>query len=118
FAKSQIGSGTSLPMQGTVFVSVKDGDKALIVEPVRELIAMGFDIVATSGTAAYLSGQSLRVEQVNKVQQGRPHIVDKIKDGEIAFIINTTEGAQSLKDSQSIRASALYGKVPYFTTAA
>jgi carbamoyl-phosphate synthase large subunit len=117
FAKAQLGAGTVLPMQGTVFVSVKDGDKGIIVEGVRGLARMGYRIVATGGTADYLSGQGLEVERVNKVLEGRPHIVDKIKDGEIALIFNTTEGAQSLKDSQSIRASALYGKVPYFTTA-
>ena len=118
FAKSQLGGGMVLPMQGTVFVSVKDGDKPVIVEGVKGLIDMGYSVVATSGTADYLSAQGLKVERINKVLEGRPHIVDKIKDGEIALIFNTTEGHQSLKDSQSIRASALYGKVPYFTTAA
>jgi carbamoyl-phosphate synthase large subunit len=118
FAKSQLGGGTVLPMSGTAFVSVKDGDKPVIAEGVRGLIDMGYRVVATGGTADYLSGQGLSVERVNKVLEGRPHIVDKIKDGEIALIFNTTEGHQSLKDSASIRASALYGKVPYFTTAA
>jgi carbamoyl-phosphate synthase large subunit len=99
-------------------VSVKDSDKAAIVEPVRELIALGYRVIATGGTARFLAGEGLEVEQVNKVAEGRPHIVDKIKDGEVALIFNTTEGWQSLKDSQSIRASALQGKVPYFTTAA
>ena len=79
---------------------------------------LGFRIVATSGTARFLADEGLEVEQVNKVLEGRPHIVDRIKDGDIDLIFNTTEGAQSLKDSQSIRASALYGKVPYYTTAA
>ncbi|MCA3570274.1 MAG: carbamoyl phosphate synthase large subunit, partial [Bradyrhizobium sp.] len=118
FAKSQLGAGTILPDGGTVFVSVKDSDKAVVIEGVKGLLELGFKVVATQGTADYLNGQGLAVETVNKVQQGRPHIVDKIKDGEIALVLNTTEGAQSLKDSQSIRASALYGKVPYFTTAA
>ena len=77
----------------------------------------GFTIVATGGTADYLAQRGLPVERVNKVAQGRPHIVDRIKDGEIALIFNTTEGWQSLKDSQPIRASALNGRVPYFTTA-
>jgi carbamoyl-phosphate synthase large subunit len=118
FAKAQLGGGTVLPMGGTAFVSVKDGDKPVIVEGVKGLIDLGYRVVATGGTADYLSAQGLAVERVNKVLEGRPHIVDKIKDGEIALIFNTTEGHQSLKDSQSIRASALYGKVPYFTTAA
>ena len=118
FAKSQIGGGTQLPLSGTAFVSVKNSDKPHILPAVRNLLDMGFKVLATSGTADFLAENGLAVERVNKVQQGRPHIVDKIKDGEVALIINTTEGWQSLKDSQSIRASALYGKVPYFTTAA
>ena len=118
FLKSQLGSGITLPEGGTLFVSVKDSDKTLIVPPVRDLIELGFKVVATAGTADYLEIQGLAVERVNKVAQGRPHIVDKIKDGEIALIFNTTEGWLSHKDSQSIRASALMAKVPYFTTAA
>ncbi len=118
FAKSQLGAGTVLPMGGTAFVSVKDGDKPVIREAVRGLLDLGFKVIATSGTADYLKGEGLDVALVNKVQQGRPHIVDRIKDGELSLIINTTEGVQSLKDSHSIRTSALYGKVPYFTTAA
>jgi len=118
FAKSQIGGGTKLPDGGTVFVSVKSSDKPQILPAVRTLSDLGFRIIATSGTADYLSAEGLAVETVNKVQQGRPHIVDRIKDGEIALIFNTTEGWQSLRDSQSIRASAVNGRVPYFTTAA
>jgi carbamoyl-phosphate synthase large subunit len=118
FAKSQIGAGTKLPQGGCLFVSVKDSDKPVIVEPVRTLIELGYKVIATGGTARFLAGQGLAVEQVNKVAEGRPHIVDKIKDGEVALIFNTTEGWQSHKDSQSIRASALNGRVPYFTTAA
>ena len=107
-----------LPEGGTLFVSVKDSDKPLIVEPVRELVAKGFKVVATGGTAQYLTEAGLPIERVNKVAEGRRHIVDKIVDGEIALIFNTTEGWQSHKDSQSIRASALEKKVPYYTTAA
>jgi carbamoyl-phosphate synthase large subunit len=118
FAKSQIGAGTKLPQGGCLFVSVKDSDKPGIVEPVRALIELGYKVIATGGTARFLAGQGLAVEQVNKVAEGRPHIVDKIKDGEITLIFNTTEGWQSHKDSASIRASALNGRVPYFTTAA
>ncbi|WP_156678966.1 carbamoyl-phosphate synthase large subunit [Sphingomonas profundi] len=118
FAKAQIGAGTVLPRGGTAFVSVKPGDKQQIAPAVRTLIELGFRIVATTGTADFLRGEGLAVETINKVQQGRPHIVDRIKDGGIALIFNTTEGWQSLQDSQSIRASALAGRVPYFTTAA
>jgi len=117
FAKSQLGSGTVLPSTGAAFVSVKDGDKAHIVPAVRDLIAAGFTIVATGGTADHLAAVGLPVERVNKVAQGRPHIVDRIKDGGIDLIFNTTEGWQSLKDSQPIRAAALGQKIPYFTTA-
>ena len=118
FSKSQIGAGTTLPVSGTLFVSVKDSDKPHIVAPVRKLVEAGFKVVATGGTQAYLAEQGLPVEAVNKVAQGRPHIVDKIVDGEIDLVFNTTEGWQSHKDSQSIRASALEAKVPYYTTAA
>jgi carbamoyl-phosphate synthase large subunit len=117
FAKAQLGAGTILPTKGNVFVSVKDGDKAMIVEAVKALIDTGFSIVATGGTADHLARAGLSVEKVNKVAQGRPHIVDRIKDGDIALIFNTTEGWQSLKDSQPIRASALGQRIPYFTTA-
>jgi carbamoyl-phosphate synthase large subunit len=118
FLKSQLGSGVALPNSGTVFVSVKDSDKAIIVPPVRALAELGFTVIATTGTADFLAGEGITVELVNKVAQGRPHIVDKIKDGDVDLIFNTTEGWQSHKDSASIRASALMGKVPYFTTAA
>jgi carbamoyl-phosphate synthase large subunit len=118
FLKSQEGAGLDLPTAGALFVSVKDSDKALVLEPVREMLAMGFSAIATGGTADFLQANGLKVEQVNKVAQGRPHIVDKIKDGEVGIVFNTTEGWQSHKDSASIRAAALMGKIPYFTTAA
>jgi carbamoyl-phosphate synthase large subunit len=118
YIKSQLGEGTVLPEKGVLFVSVKDSDKALIVEPIRQLIAHGFNVIATGGTQAYLAEAGLPVVRVNKVAEGRPHVVDKIVDGEVALIFNTTEGWQSHKDSQSIRASALNAKVPYYTTAA
>jgi carbamoyl-phosphate synthase large subunit len=118
FLKSQLAAGVFPPTEGTLFVSVKDSDKPLIVPPVRALCEMGFRVVATGGTADYLSSQGIAVERVNKVAQGRPHIVDKIKDGEIGLIFNTTEGWQSHRDSASIRASAVTAKIPYFTTAA
>ena len=117
FAKSQLAAFTKLPNEGNVFISVKDSDKPQIIAAARDLVAMGFGLVATSGTAAALEAAAIPVVRVNKVAEGRPHIVDRIKDGDIALIFNTTEGRQSLMDSQSIRASALYGRVPYYTTA-
>ncbi|HEX7872960.1 MAG TPA: carbamoyl-phosphate synthase large subunit, partial [Sphingobium sp.] len=118
FAKSQLGAGVVLPQSGTVFVSVKDSDKPIILPAVQKMAAMGFRIVATGGTAVYLANEGIAVETANKVAQGRPHIVDRITDGDIDVIFNTTEGWQSLKDSESIRKSALRFKVPSFTTAA
>ncbi len=117
FAKAQLGAGMVLPGSGAVFVSVKDGDKPVVLPGVQTLVELGFTIVATGGTADYLAAAGVPVERVNKVAQGRPHIVDRIVDGGIALIINTTEGWQSLKDSESIRGSALSLKIPYFTTA-
>jgi carbamoyl-phosphate synthase large subunit len=117
FAKAQLGAGVTLPTGGTVFVSVKDSDKPVILPGAQLLVEMGFAIVATGGTADYLEQAGVPVERVNKVAQGRPHIVDRILDGDIALIVNTTEGWQSLRDSESIRASAVAQKVPYFTTA-
>ncbi len=118
FLKSQLGAGMIPPQSGTVFVSVKNTDKPVIVPAVRQLLDHGFRVVATGGTQSYLAEQGLAVERVNKVAEGQPHIVDKIIDGDIALIFNTTEGWQSLSDSKSIRQAALGGKVPYYTTAA
>ncbi len=118
FAKSQLGGGVILPKSGCVFVSVREDDKPWIVEPVRLLIAQGFKILATSGTATYLGEQGLSVETVKKVLEGRPHIVDAMKNGEVQLVFNTTEGKQSLADSFAIRRTALMMKTPYFTTAA
>jgi carbamoyl-phosphate synthase large subunit len=118
FAKSQIGAGTKLPTGGTVFLSVKDGDKDLIEAPARELVAMGFSLIATRGTAKVLQAKGLPVETINKVLEGRPHVVDALKNGEINLVFNTTDGAQALADSSSIRRAALTLKVPYYTTMA
>jgi carbamoyl-phosphate synthase large subunit len=118
FAKSQLGGGTILPKSGAVFVSVKDSDKPWILEPVRLLLAQGFTILATSGTCDYLAAQGLSVQPVKKVLEGRPHIVDAMKNGEVKLVFNTTEGKQSLSDSFEIRRTALMMKTPYFTTAA
>jgi carbamoyl-phosphate synthase large subunit len=117
FAKSQLGAGTVLPRSGTVFVSVKDGDKMAILPAARTLVEQGFAIVATGGTADFLIANGVTVERINKIAQGRPHIVDRIKDGGVQLIFNTTEGWQSLKDSKPIRQTALQTRIPYFTTA-
>jgi len=117
FLKSQIGAGMKLPRSGTLFVSVKDSDKPVILPAVKTLLDQGFRVIATGGTQRYLAEHGLAVEPVNKVAEGRPHIVDAIVDGEVDLIFNTTEGWQSLLDSQSIRHGALDRKVPYYTTA-
>jgi carbamoyl-phosphate synthase large subunit len=118
FAKSQIGGGAKLPLSGTVFISVKDADKETATAPVSHLIEMGFEIIATRGTARYLQAMGLDVGIVNKVLEGRPHIVDAMKNGEIVLVFNTTDGAQALADSASIRRTALQMKIPYYTTMA
>ncbi|MCE7999437.1 MAG: carbamoyl-phosphate synthase large subunit [Rhodobiaceae bacterium] len=118
FAKSQIGGGTTVPTEGTVFISVKESDKEKIIDAARKMASMGFKIIATSGTARVLSAAGLEVEMVNKVLEGRPHIVDALKNGDVDLVFNTTEGAQALEDSKSIRQTALMGKVPYYTTVA
>jgi len=118
FAKALLGAGMILPQGGTAFVSVKDADKDNILPAVEKLVELGFNIIATGGTAAHLEAKGLPVSPVNKVAQGRPHIVDRLLDGEVALVFNTTEGWQSLKDSHSIRTTTLAKRVPYFTTAA
>jgi carbamoyl-phosphate synthase large subunit len=118
FAKALLGAGMVLPQSGTAFVSVKDADKDNILPAAEKLVELGFKLIATGGTAAHLAAKGLPVTAVNKVAQGRPHIVDRILDGDVDLVLNTTEGWQSLKDSHSIRATALGRKVPYFTTAA
>ena len=116
FLKSQLAAGTHLPAEGQVFVSVKDGDKEAVVDQARELIAMGYTIVATHGTARFLAERGLEVSTINKVAQGRPHIVDAIKNGEIHLMFNTTEGKQSIADSYELRRTALMNGIPYYTT--
>ncbi|HVD73080.1 MAG TPA: carbamoyl-phosphate synthase large subunit, partial [Xanthobacteraceae bacterium] len=116
FAKSQIGGGSRLPREGTVFVSVRDVDKPRVLEAVSLLVALGFRIIATSGTQRYLAEQGLPASKINKVLEGRPHIVDAIKNGEVQLVFNTTEGATALADSRSLRRAALLHKVPYYTT--
>ena len=119
FLKAQLGAGVNLPDSGRVFISVKDSDKTTeLADAARDLVAMGFTLVATGGTATFLKEQGVEAEQVNKVYEGRPNIVDRLKNDDIAMVLNTTEGAQAIADSREIRAVALYDKIPYFTTAA
>ena len=119
FLKAQLGAGTDLPTEGKVFVSIKDSDKgSLMIEAAQTLIEEGFTIVATHGTAKWLQDQGIACDTVNKVYEGRPNIVDMLKNGEIALLMNTTEGQQAIEDSREIRSVALYDKIPYYTTAA
>jgi carbamoyl-phosphate synthase large subunit len=117
FAKSQLGGGSRLPRKGTVFVSVRDADKdARILQAVKVLTDLGFRTVATSGTQRFLVEQGVRADRILKASEGRPNIVDAIRNGEIQLVFNTTEGAQALADSRSLRRAALLHKVPYYTT--
>ncbi len=116
FAKSQLGSGLSLPPEGTVFVSVRDSDKAAIVPLGQRLRDMGFDLVATSGTAKALNEAGVEAEIVKKVREGRPHIVDAIISGRVQLVFNTTEGTSAIADSYGLRRAALLNKIPYYTT--
>ncbi|MEO1640630.1 MAG: carbamoyl-phosphate synthase large subunit [Pseudomonadota bacterium] len=119
FLKAQMGAGADLPEGGTVFISIKDMDKTdAMLEAAQMLLKLGFDIVATRGTANWLNDHEVTCETVNKVYEGGLTIVDRLKDGHIALVFNTTEGAAAVEDSRSIRAVALYDKIPYFTTAA
>jgi carbamoyl-phosphate synthase large subunit len=118
FAKSQLGGGNKLPLAGTVFVSVKDADKDKVVAPIRQLAEMGFRVIATRGTKRHLDTHGIASERINKVLEGRPHIVDAMTNGEVDIVFNTTEGAKALADSFSIRRSALIYHIPYYTTLA
>ena len=118
FAKSQLGSGTQVPRTGTAFVSVRDSDKARILPAVKTLSELGFKILATGGTQRFLEDNGVASARINKVLEGRPHIVDSIKNGDIQIVFNTTEGAGALSDSRSLRRAALLHKVPYYTTLA
>jgi len=119
FLKAQIGAGTVLPETGRVFLSIKDADKTpAMAQAARTLTILGLTLTATRGTAAFLAANGVDCATVNKVYEGRPNIVDQMKDGLIALVMNTTEGSQAVSDSRDIRAVALYDKIPYFTTAA
>jgi carbamoyl-phosphate synthase large subunit len=116
FLKSQLGGGSRMPKAGTVFVSVRDSDKQRILEPVRSLQSLGFSVIATSGTQRFLAEHGIIAEKINKVAEGRPHIVDAIKNGRVQLVFNTTADATSLADSRPLRRAALLHKVPYYTT--
>ena len=118
FAKSQLGGGTKVPTEGTVFVSVRDADKPRVLETMKLLAGLGFKILATGGTQKFLEASGIPAIKINKFSEGRPHIVDAIKNGGVQLVFNTTEGAQALADSRSLRRSALLHKVPYYTTLA
>lgn len=121
FLKAQMGAGTELPQggEGKVFFSIKDSDKTpAMIEAATVLLELGHTLMATSGTAKFLTEAGLSVELVNKVYEGRPNVVDQLKDGAISLVLNTTEGVQAIEDSREIRKVALYDKIPYFTTAA
>ena len=116
FAKSQLGAGTDLPMSGTVFISVKDEDKPAFIEICQSLVEDGFKILATGGTTAALQAAGVPATSINKVMQGRPHAVDAMLSGDIQLVFNTAKGAGAIKDSFSLRHTALTNKVPYYTT--
>jgi carbamoyl-phosphate synthase large subunit len=116
FAKAQIASGTRLPLSGTAFISVKDDDKSRIVSIARKLQELGFNLLTTRGTAAYLENQKISSRIVNKVIEGRPNVVDHLKNGEVQIVINTTFGEKEIAQSYSIRRTALIQNVPYYTT--
>ncbi len=118
FAKAQLAAGVTLPRGGKVFLSVRDADKGRIAPVARRLLDKGFELYATRGTAAVLAEAGVSCHRINKVMEGRPHIVDMIKNGEVSLIINTTEGKQAIKDSYAIRREALNHKVSYTTTMA
>lgn len=118
FAKSQLGGGIKIPTSGTIFVSVKERDKERLIEPIAKLQELGFNIVGTSGTARFLNENGIETSQINKVLEGRPHIVDAMKNGDIDLVFNTTEGSKALADSKSIRQTALLYHIPYYTTLA
>ncbi|SNB66230.1 carbamoyl-phosphate synthase large subunit [Arboricoccus pini] len=118
FAKSQIAAGVDLPSGGTVFISVRDRDKPAAVDVARGFVELGFTIVASSGTAAALAAAGVPVRAVNKVHEGRPHVLDMLKDGGINLLVNTTESHQAVRDSYALRRAALMAKLPYYTTTA
>ncbi|MGE5538156.1 MAG: carbamoyl-phosphate synthase large subunit [Gemmatimonas sp.] len=118
FAKSQLGGGTKVPLEGTVFISVRDRDKPKVVPAAKALVEMGFSVIATRGTADVLAAAGIPCTRVNKVLEGRPHVVDEMKNGNVQLVFNTTDGVQAISDSFSLRRAALTLKIPYYTTLA
>ncbi len=118
FAKAQIGAGQTLPESGTAFISVRDADKPAIVSLAKALAGIGFTIMATGGTAEALAKEGISAERVNKVMEGRPHIVDAMKDGRVDLVINTSAGDAEIRDSRSLRQTAVMNRIPYYTTVA
>jgi carbamoyl-phosphate synthase large subunit len=116
FAKSQMGAGQKVPTAGKAFISVRDDDKQYIVDMARHLVESGFEILATGGTQKYLVENGIAATKINKVLEGRPHIVDSMKNGGVQLVINTTDGMKSISDSRDIRRTALLAKIPYYTT--
>jgi carbamoyl-phosphate synthase large subunit len=116
FAKAQLGAGVDLPRSGTVFVSVRDDDKARVLPAIRILLDSGFKIMATGGTARFLAENGIEAIKINKVLEGRPHIEDAIRNRQVQLVINTTDGSKSISDSKSLRRATLMQKVPYYTT--
>ena len=116
YAKAHIAAGNALPLSGAVFLSVKESDKPHTITVAKDLLKLGFKVICTSGTADYLAMNGVMAQRVNKVREGRPHIVDLMKDGHIHLVFNTTEGADAIADSASIRKTALMRKIPYSTT--
>jgi carbamoyl-phosphate synthase large subunit len=119
FVKSQLAAGVRLPKDGRAFISVRDGDKAAATAVARDLVELGFTVLATRGTATALATAGVAATPVNKVAEGRPHIVDMIKNGEVSFIVNTVEDTRTaISDSRAIRVTALAQRVTYYTTIA
>ncbi|MFT4591520.1 MAG: carbamoyl-phosphate synthase large subunit, partial [Gammaproteobacteria bacterium] len=116
YAKAQLGQGVKLPSRGTVFISVRDRDKPNAVKLGRSLLERGFRLIATDGTAKYLVENGLACKRINKVREGRPHVVDMIKNQEVALIVNTTEGKKAIRESRAIRSAAVHNAVTYYTT--
>ncbi len=114
--KAHLAAGSTLPSSGNVFISVRDGDKPGIVPIAKGIIELGFTIFATTGTAKYLQDSDVPCEHVNKISQGRPHILDKVQDGQISWIVNTSLGKRTTEDAYTIRRAVLDFHLPYTTT--
>jgi carbamoyl-phosphate synthase large subunit len=118
FMKAQMAANSKVPESGRVFVSVRDDDKAAACDIARRLVDLGFQILATSGTRQVLDRAGVPNELAHKVREGRPHIVDRLRNGEVAMVVNTTQGAQAIRDSYTLRRQTLVSGIPYFTTIA